>query len=272
MFVATGLMYGEHNFERALYWARKARDEAHGYNAARTFADDCWQEAERRRRLGFFGLHTMDFARIGAEFGNPYCVAEIGMCYWIGLDVDKDIHKTKALLETAKRIDGYDPSFYKEYEDTYQLAQKAVDHEYEALRRKQLMAEDDYKRSYASSSSSSLGPVIVLGAIIAGLAAICDAIDTPSKPSSTSSYSSSSRSSSSASYSSSHSHSSSSSSSSSYSICPDCSGRGMMICVWCHGTGICDGGWFSADSECSFCKGKGQVYCWHCSGRGSRKN
>ena len=295
-YVANGYLLGERDFDRAHYWAKKARDESMGYNAIRAFAEDCWTEAELGRSIG--AGDGFRYASLGGESGNPYCVAEMGMCYWKGVGVKKDIYKAKALLETARRMDGYDPSFNRKYEETYQLAEKAIGDEYEAIRRKQMMAENAYRNSYSTSSSFSastsstssstssyysyssysdwdLGPIIAFGAIIAGIAAICDAIDTPSKPSTSSSSSSSSSlrsssSSSSNSYSSSSSSSYRSSSSGSISLCPECSGRGMRICVWCKGSG--KGSGVYRNETCAWCDGRGQYYCTHCSGRGSIRN
>lgn len=113
-----------------------------------------------------------------------------------------------------------------------------------------------------NTNNSSIKAATAIGVFIGLAACIIDAISSSSS-SSSSSYSSSSSSSSRSSY-------SSSSSSRSKSVCSECTGRGMMNCPWCYGSGIRKGGWFEADETCISCKGKGQIWCYHCSGRGSR--
>lgn len=128
-------------------------------------------------------------------------------------------------------------------------------------------ASNQHSNSYTTntpkkSTNSTIKTATAIGVFIGLAACIIDAISSSSS-SSSSSYSSSSSSSSRSSY-------SSSSSSRSKSVCSECTGRGMMNCPWCYGSGIRKGGWFEADETCISCKGKGQIWCYHCSGRGSR--
>ena len=109
-----------------------------------------------------------------------------------------------------------------------------------------------------TNSNSGVKTAAAIGVFIGLAACIIDAISSSSSSSSSSSYSS--YSSSSSSY---------SSSSSSTSLCSYCTGRGMMNCSWCGGSGI-RSSWIEGDEVCVWCKGRGQVWCYNCNGRGSR--
>ena len=206
------------------------------------------------------------YARLGADMGDYSALANLAICYTGGYGVTKDIDKAYALMKIAK---DHNYGFWtrNELSDKYDYLYDTLERHVNRTRLSKIQtaqnnAERNLNRTATSNSSERLRTVVALGCVIAGIVAICDAIDLPS-PSSSSSSSSSYSSGTSSYY-------SSLSASNSVSICPDCSGRGMMNCVWCYGSGVQKGGWFSSDEICWHCDGAGKTWCWHCNGKGSR--
>lgn len=185
---------------------------------------------------------------VGASYGSGSAAAELARCYADGIGVNRDIDMAYTLMVTAVTL-GYDDVERRSDEYARRINQRNA----AIYAERQRQAEERYKRE----NTSSVVGAVVAGAIVVGIGALIGKAFSSAASSSGSSYSSSSS-------------SSSYSSSGTVSLCPDCSGRGMMNCVWCHGTGIIKGGWFESDDVCFSCKGAGQVWCWHCNGKGSR--
>lgn len=194
---------------------------------------------------------------VGSSYGSGSATAELARCYADGIAVNRNIDMAYDLMVTATRM-GYVDS--ERRSDAY--ARRINQRNAAIYAEKQRQEEEKYLRQ----RNASVMEVVAVGAVIAGIVALVGKAFTSSSSSSvSSSYSPPS-------YSSSSYSSSSSSSSSSYSICPDCSGRGMMNCIYCYGSGIIKGGMFSSDEVCFSCKGTGTKWCWHCGGKGSKKN
>ena len=242
------------DLERTRYYGQKAIQISGDFRETEGIGLVCANRALNARISRNYKL-AYTYARLGADMGNASATAELALCYGYGYGVAKDIDKAYALLRTAREMPYY--SFYDEYERAYTaFGRQTNSSRLSAINTAQYNAENNLMRSASSNNSSSILRTFVASAlVVAGIVAVCEAL----APKSTSSSSSSS-----------NSYYTSLSSSNSVSLCPDCSGRGMMNCVWCYGTGIIKGGLLSHDETCFHCEGRGQEWCWHCSGRGSR--
>lgn len=239
----------------ARYWGLKAIEIKGDFSHTEFLGLICANRA-LNFRIGRNYKLAYEYARLGGELGNANATAELALCYGNGYGVLKDVDKAYALMKTARQMHprGYGLSDPKgEYERAYStFARQTSSNRLSSIQRAQNNAENNLKRSASASSSQSMRMFIATACVVAGVVAICEAFAPKSSSHSSDSYYTSL------------------SASNSISICPDCTGRGMENCVWCSGSGIIKGGFFSNDHECSYCNGKGQVWCWHCNGRGSR--
>ena len=213
-----------------------------------------WEGYQEYEKNGDY-RKAFDFYRVGAAFGSDLATAALARYYAEGIYVSPDIDKAFALIKSAKQLG------YKDPNNRYDAYQRRInERNYAYYDNWQREAQNHYKQE----NRNLVAGLVVTGAIIAGIVSL---VSNAGRSSSSSSSYSSSSSSNRSSYSSSSSSSYSSSSSSSH-VCPDCTGRGMMNCMWCHGRGYTSG-FFSGDEVCFRCEGSGRLWCWHCNGKGS---
>ena len=176
-YTLAAIHYSDADLDRSLYYARKALELTNSegtLEAIESLAVNILQDGEDSFLDKDYPKAFNQF-RVAAALGNADALAEIATMYGFGLGVYQDYDKAYSLMNSAIAM-----GFNDVWDVRGEFKSKIDARRYEALRIQQQNEEERYRQNNRKLFSS----ILTVGAIVAGVAIICNAFDNvPSKPS-----------------------------------------------------------------------------------------